>query len=132
MNKKLLIAAILVFGLAGIQITAFAEECPGRNQTDEQTNAKFLQEGLVFAEQALDHAKQGHGPETKAATKSASLKFKCIITTTGESQMQKPKEKIKRAGIAAGKGDTAAAIPLLEEGIAILKNMDMTPKGMGD
>ncbi|MGH8552595.1 MAG: hypothetical protein ACRERS_04800, partial [Methylococcales bacterium] len=83
-------------------------------------------------EQALEHAKQGHGPQTKDATKSALLKFKCIVTNAVESQMQKPKNRIKVAGIEAGKGNTAAAIPLLEEGIALMKKVNPTPKGLGD
>jgi hypothetical protein len=133
MNTKLLTLAFAVFfGLAGIQTAALAEDCPDRTQTNEQTNAKFLEEGIVISEQALEHAKQGHGPETKAATKEALKKFGCIVTTTGGAQMQRPRERIKMGGIKAGKGDTAAAIPLLEEGISMMKQVNLTPKGLGD
>lgn len=131
-NKFLAVALVAVLGLVGILGTAMAEECPDRTQTNEQTNAKFMKEGIALAEQALEHARQGHGPETKASTKEALAKFRCIVTTTGESKMQAPKIKIKKAGIEAGKGNVAAAVPLLEEGIAALQKVDMTPKGLGD
>ncbi|MGR9106763.1 MAG: hypothetical protein ACU843_07505 [Gammaproteobacteria bacterium] len=121
MNLKSLIAPLLaVFGFAGMQGTAFAEQCPDRTHYNEQTNEKFFEEGIALAEEALQYAKQGQGAETKAATKSAMLKFKCIVSSTGEAHMQRPKARITAAGIKAGKGDTKAAIPLLEEGIALL------------
>lgn len=133
MNKTILVTVfVAAFGFGGIQNIALAEECPDRHHTDEQTNAKFFDEGMAIVEQALVHAKQGHGPQTKDATKSALLKFKCIVTNAVESQMQKPKNRIKVAGIEAGKGNTAAAIPLLEEGIALMKKVNPTPKGLGD
>ncbi|MGR9107941.1 MAG: hypothetical protein ACU843_13510 [Gammaproteobacteria bacterium] len=130
MNKKIMATAFAALMGFGFQAAAIAEECPDRTKTNEQTNAKFLAEGIAIAEQALEHAKQGHGPETKDATKESLLKFKCIVTNRGESQMQGPKARIKMGGIKAGKGDTAAAIPLLEEGIAGMKNVDMTPRGL--
>lgn len=132
MNTKLLALAIVtVFGLVGVQSAAFAE-CPDRNNTNEQTNEKFLAEGIADAEAALEHAKQGHGPETKAAAKEALRKFGCIVTTTGGAQIQRPRERIKLGGIKAGKGDVEAAIPLLEEGIAMMKKVNLTPKGLGE
>jgi hypothetical protein len=133
MNKKLLaVAFAAVFGLVGGPSVAFAEDCPDRTKTNEQTNAKFLDEGIAISEQALEHAKQGHGPETKEATKEALKKFGCIVTTTGGAQIQRPRERIKMAGIKAGKGDTAGAVPLLEEGIAMMKKVNLTPKGLGE
>jgi hypothetical protein len=131
-KKLLLLAFVASFGLIGIQSAAFAEDCPDRTQVNEETNAKFLKEGIAVSEEALEHAKQGHGPETKAATKDALKKFGCIVTTTGGAQIQRPRERIKMAGIKAGKGDTAAAIPLLEEGIAMMKKVNLTPKGLGE
>ncbi|MGH8549714.1 MAG: hypothetical protein ACRERU_14155 [Methylococcales bacterium] len=131
-NKRLAVAFVAVFGLAGVQVTALAEECPDRTQTNEQTNAKFMEEGIALSEQALEHAKQGHGPETKAATKAALLKLHCVVSNALGAQMQGPRQRILKGGILAGKGDTKAAAPLLEEGIALLKKVNMTPKGLGD
>lgn len=121
-----------VVSLVAGQSPAFAEECPERTKTDEETNAKFLNEGIAISEEALEHAKQGHGPETKEATREAMKRFSCIVSTTGGAQIQRPRERIKMAGIKAGKGDTKAAVPLLEEGIAMMKKIDLTPKGLGD
>ncbi|MCI0654689.1 MAG: hypothetical protein L0Y38_00275 [Methylococcaceae bacterium] len=133
MNKNLLATAfVAVFGLVGTQSIAFAEECPDRNHTNEETNAKFLGEGIALAEEALEHAKQGHGPETKTATTAALLKLHCMVSNRGGAQLQSPRGKIKIGGIKAGKGDTKAAVPLLEEGIALLKKVNMTPEGLGD
>lgn len=125
-------AFVAAFGLGTIHTAALAEECPDRHTTNEQTNAKFFEEGMTLTQQALEHAKQGHGPETKDATKAALLKFKCIVTNAGESQMQGPKMRIKKGGIEAGKGNTAAAIPLIEEGIALMNKVNMTPRGLGE
>lgn len=133
MNKKLLATAVVVaLGFFGIQSNAIAEECPDRNHVNEQTNAKFLDEGLALSEEALEHAKQKHGEEAKEATKAAMLKFKCIVTNAGEAKLQGPKGKIKVGGIKAGKGDFEAAVKMIEQGIAALKKVDMTPRGLGD
>lgn len=120
-SKLLIISLITVLGFFGFQTLVAAEECPDRNHYNAQTNEKFFEEGVALAEEALVQAKQGHGSETKAATKDALKKFKCIVSSTGESHMQKPKERITMAGIKANKGDTQAAIPLLEDGINLLK-----------
>ncbi|MGH8498605.1 MAG: hypothetical protein ACRERV_07355 [Methylococcales bacterium] len=133
MNRKILVITfVAVFGLVGVQSTAIAEECPDRNHYNEQTNAKFLEEGIALSEEALEHAKQGHGAEAKKATKAALSKLHCMISTTGGSQLQGPRGKILTGGVKAGKGDMEAAIPLLEQGIALLKEVNMTPKGLGD
>lgn len=131
MNKKLApVIFAAVFSLAGVQSVAYADDCPDRTQTNEQTNAKYLNEGIALAEQALEQAKQGMGPEAKETTKLSMLKFKCIVSNRGGAQLQGPKNRIKLGGIKAGKGDTDAAIPLIEEGIARLKKVDMTPEGL--
>ena len=122
MSYKLLIISITAsIGFFGFQLPAYAEACPDRNHYNAQTNEKFFEEGIALAEEALVQAKQGHGSETKAATRSALKKFKCIVSSTGESHMQKPKDRITMAGIKAGNGDIQAAIPLLEKGIEQLK-----------
>lgn len=133
MNKKLLVAVLVgLFALVGVPGAAFAEDCPDRTETNEQTNAEYLKKGIAFAEEALEHAKQGHAEETRTAAKSSAKALKCIVTTTAESQMQKPKDRVKMASIKAKKGDVEGAVPLLEEAIVMLNEVNMTPKGLGD
>lgn len=123
---------VTLVGLIGFQSSALAaDECPDLVHTTEATNEKFMAEGIVLSQEALEHAKQGHGAETKAATKAAMMKFKCIVTTTGESQLQKPKARIKMGGIKAGKGDTEAGAALIAEGLELFKKVNLTPKGLG-
>lgn len=133
MKMKLLVMVfVALVNLVGFQSIVFAaDECPDLVKTNEATNDKFMKEGIALSEEALAHAKQGHGAETKAATKAAMMKFKCIVTTTGESQLQKPKARIKMGGIKAGKGDTEAGVALIEEGLELFKSVNLTPKGFG-
>lgn len=135
MKMKLLVMVfVAMVGLVGFQSAVFAaqDECPDLVATNEQTNAKFMSEGIALSEEALELAKQGQGKETKAKTKAAMMKFKCIVTTTGESQLQKPKARIKMGGIKAGKGDTEAGAALIAEGLELFKKVNLTPKGLGD
>ena len=127
MRMKLLTTLLVgLFCLAGIQSAAIArDDCGGCSL---EKNAESLESAIKFTEEALEHAKQGHGKEAKASTKAARAALKGIVSTRGGRLLQKPRTRIIKAGIAAGKGDTNAAVPLLEEAVEQLKKVDLTPE----
>ena len=112
------VALVMTFG-AG---SAFAEREFGEIPSHADNQA-WLAEGLKHTEEALTAAKAGDGAATKTHTKAATKEFGEIYSEEWASKLQSAKSKIRVAGIKAGKGDTEAAVPLLEQGIAAIKQL---------
>jgi predicted negative regulator of RcsB-dependent stress response len=124
MKMKLLIVLFAaLFSVVGIPSAVLAEECPDRTETTLATNGKFLEDGTKLAEEALEHAKQGHADETRASAKASLEALKCIVSSQAGSQLQSPKGKIRLAYIKAGKGEMDQAVELLEAGVAKLQKV---------
>lgn len=126
MKMKLLIVLFAaLFCVVGVPSAVLAEECPDRTETTGATNDKFLGEGIKLAEEALEHAKQGHTDATRTSAKASLEALKCIVSSQAGSQLQSPKGKIRLAYIKAGKGEMDEAVKLLETGVAGLKKVKL-------
>lgn len=134
MNKTCMhVAVAILLGIANIQSTALAKDiCPGRDYTNEQTNAEFKASGTSLVVEALKLAKAGNGPETKATAKASLIQFKCIVNTTKGAQMQRPTTRVRKAAIVAGKGRTEEAAALLTEALVMLAETKLELRGMFD
>jgi len=127
MKIKLLTALLIgLFCLVGISSVAVArDDCGGCSL---EKNTESLESAIKYTEEALAHARQGHAKEAKASTKGARSALKGIVSTRGGRLLQKPRTNIIKAGIKAKKGDTDAAVSLLEKAVEQLKTVDLTPK----
>jgi hypothetical protein len=123
--KLLIMFFAALFTIAGIPGAALAEECPDRTETTGATNDKFLQQGINNAEEALEHAKQGHADQARASAKASLDALKCIVSSQAGARLQGPKSKIRLGYIKAGKGEIDKAVKLFEEGVAGLKKVEL-------
>ena len=124
--KLLTMLLIGLFGLVGVSSVAVArDDCGGCSL---EGNAIALEEAIKQTAEALELAKQGKAEETNTVSRAARQSLKLIVTTRGGRLLQKPRTNITKAGIAARKGNIEDAVPLLEEALALLKTVDLTPE----
>lgn len=120
-NRTLIVGVLIgLFGLIGTQGMAFAADCGG---CTPQTNTENLAKAKRFAEQALEHARQGYKAETIEAAKESSTAFKRIVSQIWAPKLQRPGQDIRYAGYAAKKDELDKAAALLESGIAGLSGI---------
>lgn len=122
MTRKTFLAVLLagLFSIFGTQF-AVAEGYP----TAEE-NAQNLKEGIEHAEAGLETAKAGDANGTADHIKAARDSLKEINASDEiAAELRKGRDPLRDAWIKAKKGDAAAAVPLIEEGLGYLKKVNM-------
>lgn len=117
-NQVNKLAAVLVAGVLGLgSMAAMAAE-------DGAGVLKYAKESTKSAQQALEYVKSGHKTEAAEALKMTRQHLKEVTGDYIGMQLQRANGRIKDAIKAVDSGDMSTANTKLEEGLAVLKEIE--------